>query len=385
MTGPLSGYKVIEIAGIGPGQLCGMLLADLGATVIRIDRKEDADLGIGMPAKYNLMNRSRHAVAVDLKSEAGVDLVKTLVADADALFEGFRPGVMERLGLGPEVCSAINPKLVYGRMTGWGQEGPMAQAVGHDPNYIALTGVLASIGDKNGAPVYPLNLVGDFGGGGVYLAFGMLAALLETSRSGKGQVVDAAMVDGIASMMTLFHGMLAGRMWQEERGSNMIDAGAPNVHVYQTSDKAYVAVGAVEARFFKNLTDTLGLDIDPELRNKPKHWPALTDQIQEIFLQKTRDEWAEIFADIDACVSPVLTLTEATQQEHLVARDTYVEVDGITQPAPAPRFSRTPGEIQHAPEEPGSSNAAALTNWNISEKSIRQLEQDGVLLVRKPT
>ena len=380
MTGPLSGYKIIEIAGIGPGQLCGMLLADLGATVIRIDRKEDADLGIGMPAKYNLMNRSRHAVAVDLKSTAGVDLVKTLLGEADALFEGFRPGVMERLGLGPDVCLALNPKLVYGRMTGWGQEGPMAQAVGHDPNYIALTGVLASIGDKNGAPVYPLNLVGDFGGGGVYLAFGLLAALLETNRSGKGQVVDAAMVDGIASMMTLFHGMLAGRMWQEERGSNMIDAGAPNVHVYRTSDDGYVAVGAVEARFFKNLTDTLGLDINPDLRNNPKHWAALIKQIQQEFLKKTRAEWTEVFAEVDACVSPVLSLTEATQQEHLLARRTYVDVDGISQPAPAPRFSRTPGEISHSPKASGTDNISALKGWGMLPDQVEQLEREGTLL-----
>ncbi|MDG1231280.1 MAG: CaiB/BaiF CoA-transferase family protein [Pseudomonadales bacterium] len=382
MSGPLSGFKIIEIAGIGPGQLCGMLLADLGATLIRIDRKEDADLGIGMPAKYNLMNRSRHSVAVDLKTEAGVNFVKALVSEADALFEGFRPGVMERLGLGPDICADINSKLVYGRMTGWGQDGPMAQAVGHDPNYIALTGVLASIGPKDGPPAYPLNLVGDFGGGGVYLAFGMLAALLEVGRSGKGQTVDSAMVDGIASMMTLFHGMLAGGMWQEKRGHNMIDAGAPNVHVYETEDGGHVAVGAVEARFFKNLTDTLGLDIDPNQRNNPKHWTRLITEIQTVFLTKTRDEWAEVFADVDACVSPVLSLTEATEQVHLTARETYVEFDGIVQPAPAPRFSRTPGEISSSPTDSGSNNQAALSTWNMSAEKIQRLEQDGVLLVK---
>jgi len=380
LSGPLTNHKIIEIAGIGPGQLCGMLLADLGATVIRIDRKEDADLGIGMPAKYNLMNRSRPTIAVDLKSEAGVNLVKSLVGEADALFEGFRPGVMERLGLGPEICMALNPKLVYGRMTGWGQDGPMAQAVGHDPNYIALTGVLASIGDKEGAPVYPLNLIGDFGGGGVYLAFGLLAALLETNRSGQGQVVDAAMVDGIASMMTLFHGLLAGRMWQESRGSNIIDAGAPNVHVYRTRDNAYMAVGAVEARFFENLTRTLGLDIDPELRNKPKHWADLTEQIQQVFSTKTRNEWSDIFAEVDACVSPVLSLTEATQQQHLIARATYVEVEGIIQPAPAPRFSRTPGEISQPPLEAGTDNVSALKAWSMTKNQVVQLERDGTLL-----
>ncbi len=382
MTGPLSGYRIVEIAGIGPGQLCGMLLADLGATVIRIDRKEEADLGIGMPAKYNLMNRSRHTIAVDLKSDSGVSFVKDLLPKADALFEGFRPGVMERLGLGPEECLSVNPKLVYGRMTGWGQEGPMAQAVGHDPNYIALTGVLASIGERNGGPVYPLNLVGDFGGGGVYLAFGLLAGLLEATRSGEGQVVDAAMVDGIASMMTLFHGMLAGGMWSEQRGTNMIDAGAPNVHVYATKDGGYMAAGAVEARFFKNMTDTLGLDIDPELRNRPKHWPELTEQIQAVFLTKTRDEWAEVFANVDACVSPILSLTEATSHPHLTERQTYVEVEGIVQPAPAPRFSRTPGSISQEPEEAGVRNEQALADWGISANVVTALEDEGILLRR---
>ena len=382
MSGPLTGFKVVEIAGIGPGQLCGMLLADLGATVIRIDRKEDADLGIGMPAKYNLMNRSRACIAVDLKTTDGVDLVKRLLVEADALFEGFRPGVMERLGLGPEVCTAINPKLVYGRMTGWGQDGPMSQAVGHDPNYIALTGILASIGEKDGPPAYPLNLVGDFGGGGVYLAFGILAALLEATRSGQGQTVDAAMVDGAASMMTLFHGMLAGGMWQEARGHNMIDAGGPNVHVYETKDGKHVAVGAVEARFFKNLTDTLGLDIDPNHRNNPKHWTRLITEIQTAFFTKTRDQWAEVFNNVDACVSPILSLTEATQNHHLTARKTYVEVDGITQPAPAPRFSRTPGEISRPPTETGSDNQTALSGWNLGKKEIARLEENGVLLVK---
>ena len=382
MTGPLTGYKIIEIAGIGPGQLCGMLLADLGAKVIRIDRKEDADLGIGIPAKYNLMNRSRPTIAVDLKSKQGVNFVKSLLPEADALFEGFRPGVMERLGLSPDECLSINTRLVYGRMTGWGQEGPMAQAVGHDPNYIALTGALASIGEKAGPPVYPLNLVGDFGGGGVYLAFGLLAALLETNRSGQGQVVDAAMVDGIASMMTLFHGMLAGGMWSEARGSNMIDAGAPNVHVYETKDGGYMAAGAVEARFFKNMTDTLGLDIDPERRNRPKCWMAITEEIQAVFLTKTRDEWTDIFAKADACVSPVLSLSEATEHAHLVARQTYVDVDGIPQPAPAPRFSRTPGAISSAPEEPGQDNTEALKGWNIDPATINELEATGLLLTQ---
>ena len=382
LSGPLAGLKIIETAGIGPGQLAGMLLADLGATLLRVDRKDQTQQGIDMPAKYNLMNRSRHAIGLDLKSEAGRNLVLRLVAEADALYEGYRPGVMERLGLGPAECLGINPRLVYGRMTGWGQEGQMAQAAGHDPNYIGLTGVLASIGTREGAPVYPLNLIGDFGGGALYLVLGLLAGLIEARSSGRGQVVDAAMIDGTASLMTLFHGLQAGGMWRETRASNSIDGGAPNVGVYQTKDGGYMAVGAVETRFFANLIATLGLNLDPRECHNPRKWDEIRSALEEAFVQKTRDEWEAIFSSVDACVSPVLSLTEATENDHLLSRGTYVKVDGIAQPSPAPRFSRTPGRISQPPAEPGTANLAALAPWGLTETEVLEMESRGVLLTR---
>ena len=285
--GPLSGFRIIEIAGIGPGQFCGMLLADMGATLIRIDRKASADLGIGIPAKYNLMNRSRPTIGVDLKSNAGVNLVLKLCETADALFEGFRPGVMERLGLGPDDCMARNEKLVYGRMTGWGQSGPLADTVGHDGNYAALAGVIGAIGEQGGPPSIPLNLTADFGGGGAYLAIGMLAALLETSRSGKGQVVDAAMVDGAASLMTLFYGLRAAGYWHDERGTNILDGGAPFYRAYRTSDRQYVIVCAIEQRFFKALLDLLGIDdISPVEQYAREKWPQQIEAFQKVFAGK---------------------------------------------------------------------------------------------------
>ena len=379
MKGPLEGLKIVEIAGIGPGQLAGMLLADLGATLLRVDRKDSVERGFDMPARFNLMNRSRPAIGVDLKSSEGRDLVLRLVATADALFEGYRPGVMERFGLGPDECLALNPKLVYARMTGWGQNGPMSKAAGHDPNYIALTGVLASIGEKDGAPVYPLNLVGDFGGGALYLAFGLLAGVIEAGQSGKGQVIDVAMVDGIASMMTLFHGLMAGGLWNEARASNIADAGAPNVGAYETKDGQYMAVGAVESKFFHNLLSGLGLDLDARDAQDPRNWERMRSAIRVAFAQKTRAEWEQVFAGVDACVSPVLSLSEATEHAHLRARNTYVEVDGVTQPAPAPRFSRTPGRISAPPADAGTSNRAALGAWGFDQNEVRTLEATGVL------
>ena len=379
MSGPLAGLKIIEIAGIGPGQLAGMLLADLGATLLRIDRKDKAERGIDIPAKFNLMNRSRPAIGLDLKSEQGRQLVLDLTEQADALFEGYRPGVMERFGLGPNDCLKANPRLVYGRMTGWGQDGPLAQAAGHDPNYIALTGVLASIGEKNGAPVYPLNLIGDFGGGALYLAFGLLAGIIEARKSGQGQIVDVAMVDGIASMMTLFHGLLAGGMWREARASNFADTGAPNVGAYETKDGQFMAVGAIEPKFFNNLLAGLELDLDARDAQDPGNWEPTRTAMQAAFRQRTRAEWEQVFAGVDACVSPVLSLSEATQDVHLRTRGTYVEVDGISQPAPAPRFSRTPGRVGAPPAEIGSANQAALGAWGLSETEVRELEAKGVL------
>lgn len=378
--GPLAGYKIIEIAGIGPGQFCGMLLADMGAELIRIDRLTEGDLGMPMPARYNLMNRSRPAIAVDLKQPGGVELVLRLCEQADALFEGFRPGVMERLGLGPQACQRVNPKLVYGRMTGWGQEGPLADSVGHDTNYIALSGALASIGDAGHLPPIPLNLIGDLGGGGIYLAMGMLAALLETSRSGQGQVVDAAMIDGAASLMTLFYGLKAGKMWNEERGTNLLDGAAPFVKTYATSDGQCVALCTIENRFFRALLQALEItEIKPEDQHNRALWPDHIAVFEKVFASKTRDEWTDILEGTDACFAPVLSMSEAPHHPHNAARKTFVEHDGITQPAPAPRFSRTPGNIQSAPSQPGTDNAKALATWGISTGEVNELETAGLL------
>ena len=352
----------------------------MGADVIRIDRLGDSDIGIAMPARFNLMNRSRESIAVDLKNPQGVHLVLKLCAGADAVFEGFRPGVMERLGLGPEECMGVNKRLVYGRMTGWGQSGPLADSVGHDSNYIGLTGALHSIGDKDGLPVLPLNLVGDLGGGGVYLALGLLAALLEAKRSGEGQVIDAAMIDGSASLMTLFHGLLAGGMWSETRGSNFIDGGAPYARTYATSDGKAIVVCAIENRFFSSMLEVLGAaDVNPADQNNRSKWPGHIATFDKIFKSKSQSEWETIFAGTDACFAPVLSLTEAMTHPHNTARGTYVEVDGITQPGPAPRFSRTPSEIQCSPTAPGARNREILRNWNIPDDQIRTLEEYGVL------
>ena len=376
--GPLHGFKIIEIAGIGPGQFCGMLLADMGAQLIRIGRPSDADLGI--PARYNLMNRSRPLVGVDLKAEAGANLVLRLCEDADALFEGFRPGVMERLGLGPDVCMARNQRLVYGRMTGWGQTGPLANAVGHDGNYAALAGVIAAIGAKDGPPSIPLNLTADFGGGGAYLAIGILAALLETGRSGAGQIVDAAMVDGAASLMTMFYGMHAGGFWQDSRGSNFLDGAAPFYRAYRTSDEQYVIVCAIEQRFFSALIESLAID-DIELADQydKNKWPAQIERIAAVFARKTRDEWCELLDGTDACCAPVLSLTEAPQHEHNKSRGTFVDVDGVTQPAPAPRFSRTKSAIRNSPGEAEECARDALHDWGLIDAEIDRLLQNDIL------
>ena len=365
--GPLQGFKIIEVAGIGPTQFCGMLLADMGASVIRVTRPGGSDVGIGLPEKFNVMNRSRVAITVDLKTAPGIETVLKLCDKGDALFEGFRPGVMERLGLGPDACRERNQRLVYGRMTGWGQDGPLASTVGHDGNYAALSGALSAIGPKDGAPSIPLNLVADFGGGGTYLAMGILAALLEASRSGEGQVVDAAMVDGAASLMTLFYGMHAGGIWRDERGSNFLDGAAPYYRTYRTSDDEYVVVCAIEPAFFIDLLETLGVtEIAPQDQHNEEKWPAQTKVLESIFVTKTRDEWCEVFTATNACVAPVLSLTEAPVHPHNKARETFVEVDGVLQPAPAPRCSRTVSEAT------GRSDDAAdiLANWDFSDQEL---------------
>ncbi len=376
--GPLSGYKIIEMAGIGPAPMCAMLLADMGADVLLIDRTTGSDLGIPLNAKYDLLKRGRRSVALDLKRPEAVAAVLRLVAKADALIEGFRPGVMERLALGPDICLQRNPRLVYGRMTGWGQEGPLAQAAGHDINYIALAGVLHAIGRKGEAPVPPLNLVGDFGGGALYLALGVVAALLETQKSGRGQVVDAAMIDGAASLMTLMYGLHAAGKWVEHRGANMLDSGAPYYDTYETSDGKYVAVGSIEAKFYRELIRLSGLEGEKlPAQNDTSSWPTMKQRLAAIFRTRTRDEWCKIMEGSEVCFAPVLGMSEAAAHPHNRRRGTLVEVGGVTQPAPAPRFSRTPGAIQRQPSAPGADTESALRDWGFSAEEIERLVAAG--------
>ncbi len=377
--GPLSGVKVVELAGIGPGPFCAMLLADLGADVIRVDRTAEADLGIDRGRKYSVLNRSRRSIAVDLKNPDGVETVLKLVEQADALIEGFRPGVTERLGLGPDVCLERNPALVYGRMTGWGQQGPMAHAAGHDINYIALTGALHAIGPKD-RPSPPLNLVGDFGGGGVYLAFGICAALLEARVSGSGQVVDAAMTEGAASLMGAIYGLHASGGWSNERESNFLDGGAYYYGVYETKDGKFVSIGSIEGKFHDELLELTGLsDATTVDRNDTGSWEEKRARLADVFATKTRDEWDEIMLGSDVCYAPVLDLEEAPHHPHNVARGSFVEVDGVTQPGPAPRFSRTPGEVQMPPAAPGQHTAEALADWGFDTDDIRKLRDVGAV------
>ena len=341
--GPLSGLKVIEIAGIGPGPMAAMLLADMGATVLRVDRKEPAGLGVPRPLKYDLLLRNRRSVPVDLKDPKAVAFVLDLVATSDVLIEGFRPGVAERLGIGPDACLERNPRLVYGRITGWGQEGPLAQDVGHDINYIALAGALHAIGRKGQAPVPPINLVGDFGGGTLYLVIGILAALHTAKATGKGQVVDAAMVDGVANLMTQPYGTFGAGMMSNERGTNPTDSGAPFYDVYECSDGRWISLGPVETRFYAEALRVLGLPQDM-LKDQWKRetWPAAKERIAAVVRTRTRDAWCAAFEGVEACFAPVLTLDEAPRHPHLQSRGTYTEIDGVTQPMPAPRFSATP-------------------------------------------
>ena len=378
--GPLTGYKIVEMAGIGPGPMCAMLLADLGATVLRVDRQQPSGLGLPSQTRFNIMNRSRHAIAVDLKQPEGLALVLRLIGEADALIEGFRPGVMERLGLGPEVCLARNPRLVYGRMTGWGQEGPLAQAAGHDLNYIALAGVLHSIGRAGQPPTPPLNLVGDFGGGALYLAFGIACGLLDAQRSGKGQVVDAAMVDGAASLMTLFFALHAAGNFTTTRGDNVLDSGAFFYDVYECADGKYVSLASIEDKFLEEFLRRM--EIDPKempAKMDKKRWPEAKAKLAARFKTKTREEWCRRLEGSDACFAPVLSLDEAPNHPHNLARGTFVEVDGIVQPGPAPRFSRTPAGRPTPPEAPGERGNASLAQWGLSADEIAALRRAGTL------
>jgi alpha-methylacyl-CoA racemase len=363
--GPLAGVRVVELAGIGPGPMCAMLLADLGATVIRIDRKQPAALGIQRPLRYNLLLRNRYAIALDLKDPHGVEAVLQLIERADALIEGFRPGVTERMGLGPDVCLARNPRLAYGRMTGWGQSGPLAQTAGHDINYIAITGVLSAIGRSGQPPSVPLNLLGDYAGGGLYLAFGLLAAILQARMSGHGQVVDAAIVDGTASLATTLFGMHAAGMLRSQRGTNVTDSGSHFYDVYECADGRWISVGPIEPKFYELLLRELGVDAGTVgAQNDPAAWPQAKAVLAAKFRERPRDHWARLFAATDACVAPVLDWDEAPHHEHLAARKTLIEVDGIVQPAPAPRFSVTPPAEPTPPAPMTPENTrAALTNW----------------------
>jgi alpha-methylacyl-CoA racemase len=378
--GVLSGYRVIELAGIGPGPMCAMLLSDMGADVLRIDRVADAGLGVAMDAKYSLLNRGRRSVALDLKRPEAIEAVLRLVEKADALIEGFRPGVTERLGLGPDHCLARNPRLIYGRMTGWGQEGPLAHASGHDINYIALSGALHSIGRKGEAPVPPLNLVGDFGGGALYLALGVVAGLLEAQKSGKGQVVDAAMVDGAASLMTLIYGMHGSGIWNNERGDNILDTGAHYYDVYETRDGKYVSIGAIEAKFYEELLRLSGLKGEQLPHQQDRNsWPAMKQRLKTLFRTKTRDEWCKIMEGSDVCFAPVLSMDEAPRHPHNLHRGTFVDQGGVTQPGPAPRFSRTPSAIQRPPATPGEHTEEALRDWGFADADLERLRKCGAI------
>lgn len=360
--GPLHGLKIIEIAGLGPGPFCGMLLADMGADVVCVERK--------MPAALNPMTdcarRGKRSIVLDLKEESGRRILLELVKKADALFEGFRPGVMEKAGLGPDDCLAVNPRLVYGRMTGWGQSGPLANAAGHDINYISLTGALHAIGRKEGKPALPLNLVGDFGGGAMFLAFGLVCALLEARESGKGQVVDAAMTDGSAALMTLFHTLDAEGRWSARRESNLLDGGAHFYDVYETRDGKYVSIGSIEPQFYALLIEKAGLDpADFQPQMDPSQWPKMKNRLEAVIRSRTREEWCDLMEGSDVCFAPVLDIHEAPDHPHNRARRTYIDVGGITQPAPAPRFSRTAPDAPRPPREPGSDRDSILRDWEV--------------------
>lgn len=374
--GPLKGVKVLEIASIGPGPFAAMMLSDMGAEVLRIDRiiqASEIDLD---KADKDLLNRGRKSVSVDLKNPAGVEVALRLAERSDALIEGFRPGVMERLGLGPEVCLKRNPRLVYGRVTGWGQEGPLALTAGHDINYIALAGVLDAIGRVDQPPVPPLNLLGDFGGGGMLLAFGVVCALIERVTSGRGQVVDAAMVDGAAILTTMFHGLRAMGNWNQERGTNLLDTGAPFYETYECRGGKYISVGSIEPQFYDLLIKLTGLEGEklPDQMDRAA-WPALKERMAQVFKSKTREEWREVMEGTDVCFAPVLSMGEAPEHPHLEHRGTFIKVADITQPAPAPRFSRTAPQVSHPPPRPGQHTEGTLSEWGFTVEEIAELRE----------
>ncbi|MFD5118634.1 CaiB/BaiF CoA transferase family protein [Streptomyces sp. NPDC058385] len=362
-SGPLAGVRVVELAGIGPGPFAAMLLADLGADVVRVDRPGGA--GLAIDPEYDITNRNKRSVVIDLKADDGPARVLDLVAKADVLIEGYRPGVAERLGVGPDDCHARNPRLVYGRMTGWGQEGPLAQRAGHDIAYIALTGTLGMIGRPDEPPTVPANLVGDFAGGSLYLVVGILAALHHARDTGAGQVVDAAIVDGASHLAAMIHGMLAAGGWQDRRGSNLLDGGCPFYGTYETSDGQYMAVGALEQQFYDEFIALLGIEGAVPARKDLARWGELRDAVAARFKTRTREDWTAVFEGSDACVAPVLSLREAPGHPHLAARGTFTDHGGITQPAPAPRFSATPTTVRSGPAQPGADTAGVARDWDV--------------------
>jgi len=376
--GPLSGVKIIEAGSIGPGPFCAMMLSDMGASVIRIERREQAP---HKKPKFDVMTRNRRSIAIDLRKPEGASIVLKMIDEVDALQEGFRPGVMEKLGLGPDVCLKRNPRLVYGRMTGWGQTGPLSKAAGHDINYISLSGALHTFGRKGQRPVPPLNMVGDFGGGGMLLAFGMACALFEAQRSGRGQVVDAAMVDGSALLMAMIYGMRASGKWRDERGVNILDSGAHFYDVYETADSKFISVGAIEPQFYKLLLRHAAID-DPQFSKQldRSKWPLLKAKMSEIFRTKTRDEWCHIMEGTDVCFAPVLSLDEAPKHFHNKARKTFIEIDDVLQPAPSPRFSRTVPEIKSRPPAPGEHTEQILREFGFDKEEIEALKAAEVIL-----
>ena len=374
--------RIIEIAGIGPGPFAAMLLADMGAEVIRIERASAVRGPAPDTPHYDVLLRGRRNVAIDLKHPEGIATLLDLVESADALIEGFRPGVMERLGIGPDECLARNPKLVFGRMTGWGQEGPYAQAAGHDINYISLSGALAHFGPEGEAPVAPLNMVGDFGGGGMFLAFGVVCALLEAQRSGQGQVVDTAMVDGSAVLMSMFWSFRETGMFDENsRGTNLLDGGAHFYGVYECSDGEYISIGSIEPQFYAELLRLTGLEGDEQFAKQmdPSEWPALKVRLTELFAQKTRAEWCEIMEMTDVCFAPILTMSDAAEHPHNIERETFIELGGMQQPAPAPRFSRTTPEVTVLPAHAGQHTQEVLADWGIGEERISTLLAEGAV------
>jgi alpha-methylacyl-CoA racemase len=382
MAGPLTGYRIIEIAGIGPGPFAAMLLADMGAEVVRVERAGAVRGPLPDGAHYDVLLRGRRNVAIDLKHPDGVEALLTLVESADALIEGFRPGVMERLGIGPDECRSRNPKLVFGRMTGWGQDGPYSQAAGHDINYISLAGALAHFGRAGEAPVPPLNMVGDFGGGGMFLAYGVVCGLLEAQRSGQGQVVDTAMVDGAAVLMSMFWAFRSIGMHDENaRGTNLLDTGAHFYDVYRCSDDEYISLGSIEPQFYAELLRLTGLEGDEQFAKQmdKTQWPDLKVRLAEVFAQKSRAEWCEIMEATDVCFAPVLTMGEAAEHPHNLERNTFIDVAGTRQPAPAPRFSRTVPEVSMPPAFAGAHTREVLRDWGVGADRIESWESSGAL------